>query len=340
MMGELIAATAAAGIAAVGLGVSVILVAKRSIRLAVLLTPLVWLASTLCGLLVGSQLMLLHGSTLQTVLLLLGASGLVAVIVSAMVASRVNGMATAAAAERAEVAKQRELEETRRELITWLSHDLKTPLAGIRAMSEALEDGIAPDPPRYLRSITTEAERTAAMVDDLLALTGLHHAGTATKVEPVVLGDVASDVVGQLEALARARGVQLSGSATGVTQVEGDPALLTRMVQNLLVNGIQYTEPGSVVEVAVTRGATTVKLTVTDSCGGLTAAERARMFDLGWRADNARTPEANSGSTGSGLGLAFVKAVADAHQGAVSVQNVDGGCKISVELPALSAKAR
>lgn len=340
MMGELAAATAAAGIAAVGLGVGVVLVAKRSIRAAVLLTPLVGLASTLCGLLVGSQLMLLHGSTLQTVLLLLGASGLVAVVVSALVASRVNQMASAAAAERAEAAKQRELEETRRELITWLSHDLKTPLAGIRAMSEALEDGIAPDPQRYLRSITTEAERTAAMVDDLLALTGLHYGAAATKLEPVVLGDVASDVAGQLDALARARSVELSGSATGVTQVEGDPALLTRMVQNLLVNGIQYTEPGSVVEIAVTRGATSVTLTVTDSCGGLTAAERARMFDLGWRADDARTPEANSGSTGSGLGLAFVKAVAEAHRGTISVRNVGAGCTISVELPVLSAKPR
>lgn len=336
-MVQLIAATAAAGVTAAGLGAAVVAVARHSVRAAVLLTPLVGLLAALVGLLVGAQLMLLHGSTLQTVLLLLGASGLVAVAVAAVVASRVNDIAARAAADVADAHRRRELEESRRELISWLSHDLRTPLAGIRAMSEALEDGIAPDPNRYLRSITQEAERTAEMVDDLLSLTRLHSGATATRPEPVVLGDVASDLVGQLDALARARGVTIVGSSTGPTQVQGDPNLLTRVIQNLIVNAIQYTQPGSTIEVKVLGEPDLVQVSVTDACGGIPDENQARMFDVGWRANYARTPAAASGSTGSGLGLAIVKAVVAAHQGEVRVRNTGSGCAFSIELPAARA---
>lgn len=334
-MAELIAATASAGAVAAVLGVGVVAVARRSIRTAVLLTPLVGLLAAVAGVLVGSRLMLLHGSTLQTVLLLLASAGLVAVVVAGFVAARVNAIAAKASEELAAVNRQRELEASRRELISWLSHDLRTPLAGIRAMSEALEDGIAPNPNRYLRAITAEAERTSTMVDDLLALTRLHSGVGGAQPEPVVLGDVASDLVGQLGALARAKRITIVGRATGSTKVNGDPALLARLVQNLIVNAIQYSAPDSTIEVQASRDGARVIVQVTDACGGIPEEDQARMFELGWRADDARTPGASGGSTGSGLGLAIVAAVAEAHGGQVAVQDAPGGCRIQVSLSAV-----
>lgn len=334
MMAELVASTVSAGAVATALGLGVVAVARRSIRVAVLLTPLVGLLAAVAGVLVGSQLMLLHGSTLQTVLLLLASAGLVAVIVAGFVSAQVNAIAAKASQEVAAAKQQRELEESRRELISWLSHDLRTPLAGIRAMSEALEDGIAPNPKRYLRAINSEAERTSVMVDDLMALTRLHSGVKAMQLEPVVLGDIASDLVGQLGALAEAKEIAIVGRANGSTKVDGEPALLARVVQNLIINAIQYSAPASTIEVQVARTDDRVVVQVTDACGGIPDEDRERMFELGWRADGARTPDANSGSTGSGLGLAIVSAVVEAHGGEVDVSNVAGGCRIQVSLPA------
>ncbi len=333
MIGELTAATVTAGVVGGLLGVAIIALARRSVRTAVLLSPLVGLVATLVGVLLGARLMVLDPAGLHTLVLLLAATSPVAVAVGATVSARVHAISTRAARDLEEADRRRELEAGRRELISWLSHDLRTPLAGIRAMSEALEDGVAPDPPRYLRAITAETERTSAMVEDLLALSRLHTGLAPVAAEPVVLGDVASDLSGQLHALAQARGLEITGEATGGTQVRGDATLLTRALQNVIVNAIQYSLPGGRVDVRVHGAPDRVVVEVTDSCGGLSPADRERMFDLGWRGDHARTPGTTSGSTGSGLGLAIVRAVVEVHDGRVDARAAPGGCTVAISLP-------
>jgi signal transduction histidine kinase len=101
--------------------------------------------------------------------------------------------------------RERAMEQSRRELVAWVSHDLRTPLAGLRAMAEALEDGIAAEPSRYHRQILSEVARLAGMVDDLFELSRIESGALPMSPGQIALDDLISDAVASTEALARAR---------------------------------------------------------------------------------------------------------------------------------------
>ena len=107
--------------------------------------------------------------------------------------------------------RERALETSRRELVAWISHDLRTPLAGLRAMSEALEDGVAADPDRYLRQIRTEVERLNGMVGDLFELSRIHAGTLALSPSRISLYDLVGDALAGVDPLAREHGVRLVG---------------------------------------------------------------------------------------------------------------------------------
>ena len=130
----------------------------------------------------------------------------VALLVGVFVSATTQARIAAATAALEEERRGREVENGRRELISWLSHDLRTPLAGIRAMGEALEDGISADPAKYHRAIVVEAERTSVMVDDIMALASLQSRTTPLTLETLSLADLTSDLVNQLAPLAAAHG--------------------------------------------------------------------------------------------------------------------------------------
>ena len=146
-------------------------------------------------------------------------------------------------------ARERALEQSRRQLVAWVSHDLRTPLAGLRAMAEALEDGLAADPPRYHKQMRAEAERLATMVDDLFELSRIHSGSLQLSPDQIALDDLVSDVLASTEALAREHGVRLDGEATGQLVVRADPRELSRALTNLLANAIRHTPPGGRVHV-------------------------------------------------------------------------------------------
>ena len=227
--------------------------------------------------------------------------------------------------------RERALEQARRQLVAWVSHDLRTPLAGLRAMAEALEDGLAADPARYHKQIRAEAERLAAMVDDLFELSRIHSGTLQLFPVLITLDDLVSDVLASTEALARQRGVQLEGKATGPIAVRADPRELSRALTNLLTNAIRYTPPGECVHVEAAPDGDDAVLTVADGCGGIPEADLPRVFDLAWRGTSARSPAPDSGA---GLGLAIVRGIIEAHQGSVSVRNAAGGCRFELRLPA------
>ncbi|MFC5721471.1 sensor histidine kinase [Streptomyces gamaensis] len=240
------------------------------------------------------------------------------------------------AAADAKLARAREreqaLESSRRELVAWISHDLRTPLAGLRAMSEALEDGVAEDPHRYHRQIRAEVERIDAMVGDLFALSRIHAGSLPLRVDRVPVHDLLSDALAGAGPLAREQGVRLVGrpprEGDDTLPVEVDAKEMTRVLGNLLVNAIRRTPPDGTVAVAARREADTVVVSVTDECGGIPEDELPRVFDTGWRGAAARTPPA-----GAGLGLAIVRGIVEAHAGRASVRNVAGGCRFEVTLP-------
>jgi signal transduction histidine kinase len=228
------------------------------------------------------------------------------------------------------------LEQSRRELVSWVSHDLRTPLAGLRAMTEALEDGLADDPDRYHAQMRAEVERMVRMVDDLFELSRIHSGVMKLSPQPVALGDVVSESLASADSVARAQGVRLGGQVDEGVLVTADPAGLSRVVSNLLMNAIRHTPADGSVQVhgrAVPGG---VELTVTDGCGGMTREDMQRVFDVAWQGSTARTPgalDAPPGGAGAGLGLAIVKGIVEAHLGHVAVANHGRGCRFLVTLP-------
>ncbi|KAB1149463.1 HAMP domain-containing histidine kinase [Streptomyces luteolifulvus] len=224
--------------------------------------------------------------------------------------------------------RERALETSRRELVAWISHDLRTPLAGLRAMSEALEDGVAADPPRYLRQMRTEVERLNAMVGDLFELSRIHAGTLPLTPSRISLYDLIGDALAGADPLAREHGVRLVGDHVDAVPVEVDGKEMSRVLGNLLVNAIRRTPADGTVAVSAERSSEGVVLSVSDGCGGIPEEDLPRVFDTGWRGTHARTPPA-----GAGLGLAIVRGIVEAHQGRATVRNIPGGCRFEVTLP-------
>lgn len=248
----------------------------------------------------------------------------------------------AVTSEKLAVSREREraLETSRRELVAWISHDLRTPLAGLRAMSEALEDGMAEDPARYHRQIRTEVDRLNSMVGDLFELSRIHAGALALSPSRMSVYDLVGDALSGVHPLARERGVRLDGGAVDRVPVEVDGKEMTRVLANLLINAIRHTPADGTVAIAasVREDGGAVVVSVTDGCGGIPAEDLPRVFDTGWRGTPARTPPAGVASVpappaGAGLGLAIVRGIVEAHAGRAAVRNVPGGCRFEVTLP-------
>jgi signal transduction histidine kinase len=229
--------------------------------------------------------------------------------------------------------KERALEAARRELVAWVSHDLRTPLAGIRAMTEALEDGIVDDPDtvaRYHRSLRRETDRLAEMVDDLFELSRIHAGALTLKMEQVSLADLISDSVSAADPIARAKGVTLEGRVASAPPLDLSVPEMSRALRNLLENAIRHTPAdGTVsVEMGVSNGRAVVS--ISDQCGGIPEEQIVRVFDTGFRGEAARSP---GDEPRAGLGLAIARGIVEAHRGEVSVENAGAGCRFTLRLP-------
>lgn len=227
------------------------------------------------------------------------------------------------------------LEASRRELVAWISHDLRTPLAGLRAMAEALEDGMAADPQRFHRQMRSQVDHLSDLVDDLFELSKIQSGRLVLALESVSLYDLVSDAVAELRSVADARRITIRESPSPDLTVVGDARELARVVGNLLVNAIQHSPPGSEIRVSTqTDEAGRAVLSVVDAGGGIAEADLPQIFRAGWRATVSRTPEQLWGrSSGAGLGLAIVHGIVKAHDGDISARNVEGGCRFDVVLP-------
>jgi signal transduction histidine kinase len=251
---------------------------------------------------------------------------------------RVRDELARAAARLAEArARERALEASRRELVSWVSHDLRTPLAGLRAMAEALEDDVAEDPGRYHRQIRREVDRLSRMVDDLFELSRIQSGALTLSLRQVQVGELVSDVLSGARPVAEARGVRLDARVAPAL-VDADAAGLGRVLANLVVNAIRHTPSDGTVEVQAAPEGTDVVLAVTDRCGGIGDQELERVFEAGWRGSAARTPQSDAESdagvgAGAGLGLAIARGIVEAHHGRIRVTNTAGGCRFEVRLP-------
>jgi len=231
--------------------------------------------------------------------------------------------------------RERSLEQNRRELVAFMSHDLRTPLAGLRALAEGLEDGVIEDQDAALRQMRQTVERMNGLVDDLFELSRLN-AGPARRAQarsPVSLVELAYDVLGEAREPARLRHVDLVLDVADEADrlaVQGNGDELARALSNLVGNAVRHTREYGKVLVSARRASDGwARLAVTDGCGGIPDDELARVFEIGWRGEPERTSDA-----GAGLGLAIARGVIESHAGSICVANVDGGCRFDVELPA------
>jgi signal transduction histidine kinase len=222
------------------------------------------------------------------------------------------------------------LETNRRDLVAALSHDLRTPLAGIRALAEGLEDGVVSDMPAALAQIRANTERMARMADDLFELSRLRAMPQNARETLVSVRELAEDVVAEIRSGAEAGGVAVAVDVPDRLPVRGDGDELARALANLVANAVRHSPPGGIVRVCGWAGADEVGLSVSDSCGGIAETDLHRVFEPGWRGQSDRSAD---GDPGSGLGLAIVHEVVAAHRGRVTVSNVDDGCRFEIRLP-------
>ena len=236
--------------------------------------------------------------------------------------------------------RERALDASRRELVAWVSHDLCTPLAGIRAMVEALEDGVVTDAltvDRYHRTMRLEVDRLAGLVDDLFELSRIQAGALELNLEWASLSDLVSDALAGASPVADAKGVLLAGSLDGaVPDLELAIPDVLRVLRNLLDNAIRHTPPEGEVRLDAGIVGDHAVVSVHDSCGGIPPADLDRVFDLAFRGDAARTPEHDGGA---GLGLAIARGIVEAHRGDIEVDNLGAGCRFTVRLPLPAAGA-
>lgn len=221
-------------------------------------------------------------------------------------------------------AAERAAQDARRQVVGFVSHDLVSPLSGIRAATDGLRDGAFPDPTIALDGIAAAVDRMSRMIGDLGELSRSDTLPRRTEPAPVDMGAVLSGVLAHARPAAAEHGVELTESVAGDVRVWGDRDELSRVLDNLVSNAVRSSGPGGRVLVGVTSQDGFARLSVRDTCGGIPDDEVPHMFRAGFQGGKAG---------GSGLGLAFVDRVVDEHGGKVSVRSTTAGCDVEVRLP-------
>lgn len=230
--------------------------------------------------------------------------------------------------------QQRELDRLRRNLIAWAGHDLRTPLASIRAIVEALADGVVDDPEtveRYLRTAKREIGSLSLLIDDLFELAQLEAGGLRLELAPNSISDLLSDTVESFSELAARQGVRLKGRAEpGVDRVRMDAQQIGRVLSNLLGNALRHTPAGGTVRVQATNVADGVRVEISDNGEGIDAEDLPHVFERFYRGEKSRS----RATGGAGLGLAIARGIVEAHGGEIGVESAPGaGTRFFFTLP-------
>lgn len=226
--------------------------------------------------------------------------------------------------------REREAEQVRRDLITTISHDLRTPLASLRAMVEAVDDGVVDDTPslrRYAGEMRRSLEQLATMVDDLFELTQLDAASIQAETRRARLDEVVRSAVVAVELLAADKGLALVQDLGRAEDVACSPRV-ARVLQNLLANAVRHTPADGTVTIEAGRDGDLLHLSVEDTGEGMAPEDLSRVFEPFFRVDPARS------GPGAGLGLALAKRIVEALGGRISAESrPQAGSRFHVELP-------
>jgi signal transduction histidine kinase len=229
--------------------------------------------------------------------------------------------------------KQRDLDNMRRDLIAWVSHDLQTPLASMRAILEAVTDGVVEDPEtvkRYLHTAQRDVRNLSALIDDLFQMAQLDAGGFPLSRDVSSLSDLVSDTLESFTELAKQQDIILEGNVDpDVDPVHMDTQAVGRVLNNLISNALRHTNKGRV-SVWVRRTTQGAEVTVSDTGEGIGAENLRLIFERFYRGEKSR----NRGTGGAGLGLAIARGIVRAHGGDIKVESQIGkGTQFTFYIP-------
>ncbi|WP_227982486.1 sensor histidine kinase [Nocardia spumae] len=309
---------------------------NRSLGLSMVILVLIPTVATLCGFVAVSGLMFSDALARMAVVLAVVTA---VTVPAAVVLGRVQ--ARALVWEKQMLDQERAAEASRRELVAWVSHDLRTPLAGIRAMGEALADGVvagAGDVRRYGTQIVRETTRLSGMVDDLFEMSKINAGALRLRLEPLDLRELIDDVLAASRPAAARAGLNVRArQPDSAIMVAGSDQALTRVLTNLLANAITHTPPGGEIEIAAGSEHGRAWARIDDTGPGIAESDLPRIFEAGYRGTTARSPAADGG--GGGMGLAIAAGLLSVHHGEISARNRERGCRFEIRLPLLTDSA-
>lgn len=226
-------------------------------------------------------------------------------------------------------------EKQRLDLIAWVGHDLQTPLSSVRAILEALRDGVVTDPDtvdRYLSTAQRDVQSLSALIDDLFQMAQLDSGGLQLERAWSSLADLISDTLESFSEMARGRGVRLEGDAgPEVDPVFMDTRRIGRALNNLIANSLRHTPPGGRIAVTAMRSGENVEVSVIDTGEGIPAEDLPHVFERLFRGERSRSRETG----GAGLGLAITRSIIEAHGGSIRVTSApSAGTQFTFSLPA------
>jgi signal transduction histidine kinase len=308
---------------------------NRSLTTSMVVLVLIPTLATLTGLVAVSGLMFTHELERSAVVLAVVTA---VAVPAAIVLGRAQARKTVW--QRQMLEQERAAERSRRELVAWVSHDLRTPLAGILAMSEAIADGVADHPEtldRYARQIVRETHRLSAMVDDLFEMSKINSGALRLTLEPVDLRELVDEVAAATGPSATRARVRIAArQPADPILVCGNDRALTRVLTNLVANAIEHTPPDGRID--ITSGSTDGQAwaRVDDTGPGIADTDLPRIFEVAYRGSAARSPVATGIGSNSGMGLAIAAGLIQAHQGRITARNRDVGCRFEIRLPLVS----
>ena len=225
----------------------------------------------------------------------------------------------------------RRLETVKRDFVVNASHELRTPLTSIIGSLEMLEGEVPGESARWVQAVRRNANRMAAIVQDMLLLSRLEARGAEPSSEPVDLGRIVEEVTTMFSQRARDQGLALAARVPAdLPRIEADAFLLEQMLVNLVDNALKYTESGSV-EVTLASEPPNLRIDVVDTGIGIPEESLSRIFERFYVVDKSRSRKLG----GTGLGLAIVKHIVVTHRGTIEVQSTPGtGTRFIVRLPA------
>lgn len=229
--------------------------------------------------------------------------------------------------------KQEEVENLRRDLIAWVGHDLQTPLASIRAIVEALADGIVEEPAdvqRYLGTAQKEIRALSNLIDDLFQMAQLDAGGVPLNCEFNSLSDLLSDTLETFSELAKRQDVHIHGRvAPGVDPVYMDAPLVGRVLTNMLTNALRHTPEGGSIRVSVSLDDNWVHAQISNTGEPIPEQDLPHIFDRFYRGEKSRS----RATGGSGLGLAIARGIIEAHGGHIGAHSGPDETRFYFTLP-------